>query len=147
MQLANCRHGVKQRLTCWADGAGMITQCPIQPNTTFTYRFDVTGQEGTLWWHSHVSALRATLHGIIVIRPRSGSYPFPKPDVEVPVIIGEWWQRDLVKVDKNFSIGGSFDDNPAAATINGKLGDLYNCSGKLVVCYSSDRLVHTWKTY
>ncbi|XP_040248974.1 laccase-19 isoform X2 [Aegilops tauschii subsp. strangulata] len=122
-------HGVKQRLTCWADGAGMITQCPIQPNTTFTYRFDVSGQEGTLWWHSHVSALRATLHGIIVIRPRSGTYPFPKPDVEVPVIIGEWWQRDLIKVDKNFSIGGSFDDNPAAATINGKLGDLYNCSG------------------
>ncbi|KAE8790754.1 laccase-20-like [Hordeum vulgare] len=123
-------HGVKQRLTCWADGAGMITQCPIQPNTTFTYRFEVSGQEGTLWWHSHVSALRATLHGIIVIRPRSGSsYPFPKPDVEVPVIIGEWWQRDLVKVDNNFSIGGSFDDNPAAAAINGKLGDLYNCSG------------------
>ncbi|VAI51137.1 unnamed protein product [Triticum turgidum subsp. durum] len=125
----NCRHGVKQRLTCWADGAGMITQCPIQPNTTFTYRFDVTGQEGTLWWHSHVSALRATLHGIIVIRPRSGAYPFPKPDVEVPVIIGEWWQRDLVKVDQNFSIGGSFEDNPAAIAINGKLGDLYNCSG------------------
>lgn len=66
----------------------MITQCPIQPNTTFTYRFDVTGQEGTLWWHSHISSLRATLHGIVIIRPKSGSYPFQKPDMDVPVIIG-----------------------------------------------------------
>ena len=66
----------------------MITQCPIQPNTTFTYRFDVTAQEGTLWWHAHVSILRATLHGIIIIRPKSGSYPFQKPHMDVPVIIG-----------------------------------------------------------
>jgi FtsP/CotA-like multicopper oxidase with cupredoxin domain len=48
----------------------MVTQCPIQPNTTFTYRFNVDGQVGTLWWHSHVSILRATLHGIVVIRPQ-----------------------------------------------------------------------------
>jgi laccase len=34
-----------------------------------------------------------------------------------------------MKVDKNFSMGGSFSDNPTAATINGKLSDLYNCSG------------------
>jgi laccase len=46
------------------------------------------------------------------------------------LLVGEWWQRDLMKVDKNFSTGGHFSDNPAGATINGKLGDLYNCSGK-----------------
>ncbi|GJN25639.1 hypothetical protein PR202_gb13492 [Eleusine coracana subsp. coracana] len=119
----------------------MITQCPIQPNTTFTYKFHVDGQEGTLWWHAHVSLLRATLHGIIIIRPKSGSYPFQKPDMEVPIVIGEWWQMDLMKVDKDFANGGVSDDpaadatgdtrgdNPASATINGKLGDLNNCSG------------------
>jgi laccase len=66
----------------------MVTQCPIQPNTTFTYRFNVDGQEGTLWWHAHVSILRATLHGAIIIRPKSGSYPFQKPHMEVPIVIG-----------------------------------------------------------
>jgi laccase len=67
----------------------MVTQCPIQPNTTFTYRFNVDGQVGTLWWHSHVSILRATLHGIVVIRPKSSSYyPFQKPHADVPIIIG-----------------------------------------------------------
>lgn len=70
----------------------MVTQCPIQPNSTFTYRFKVDGQEGTLWWHSHVSILRATLHGIIIIRPKSGSYPFQnhQPHVDVPIIIGTY---------------------------------------------------------
>ncbi|TVU32190.1 hypothetical protein EJB05_23912, partial [Eragrostis curvula] len=83
-------HGVKQRLNCWADGVPMVTQRPILPNENFTYRFDVSGQEGTLWWHSHVPGLRATLHGAFIIRPRNGtgSYPFPKPHKEVPIIVG-----------------------------------------------------------
>ncbi|CAL5097573.1 unnamed protein product [Urochloa decumbens] len=46
-------HGVKQRMNCWNDGVPMVTQCPIQPNQNFTYRFNVAGQEGTLWWHAH----------------------------------------------------------------------------------------------
>lgn len=68
----------------------MITQRPIQPNHNFTYRFDVAGQEGTLWWHAHDAFLRGTVHGALIIRPRHGaaSYPFPRPHREVPIIIG-----------------------------------------------------------
>ncbi|XP_072151653.1 laccase-15-like [Setaria viridis] len=118
-------HGVKQQLNCWADGVPMITQSPILRNQNFTYRFNVTGQEGTLWWHAHVTCLRATLHGAFIIRPRDGasSYPFPNPDKDVPIIIGEWWEMDLDELDS------FFDDNPSGATMNGKFGDLYNCSG------------------
>ncbi|KAM0825026.1 hypothetical protein ACQ4PT_069830 [Festuca glaucescens] len=136
-------HGVKQRLNCWADGAGMVTQCPIQPNATFSYRFNLTGQEGTLWWHSHVSSLRATLYGVIIIRPKSGAYPFRKPDMDVPIIIGEWWHKDLTEVDKAYL--NSNDNDPAAATINGKLGDLSNCSGKAEDSYVLE--VEPGKTY
>jgi laccase len=89
-----CRHGVRQQLNCWADGAGMITQCPIQPNKNFTYRFNVIDQVGTLWWHAHVGFLRASIHGALIIRPRLGpdSYPFPKPDKEIPIVIGLFMQ-------------------------------------------------------
>ena len=74
----------------WMDGANMISQCPIQPHNNFTYRFDITGQEGTLLWHAHVVNLRATLHGALIIRPRLGRpYPFPKPYKEVPLIFGK----------------------------------------------------------
>ncbi|XP_062183260.1 laccase-15-like [Phragmites australis] len=139
-------HGVKQRFNCWADGVPMITQCPILPNHNFTYRFDVAGQEGTLWWHSHTACLRGTLHGAFIIRPRdgAGSYPFPKPYREIPIVIGEWWEMDLVRVDNDF-LDGFLDDEPIAATINGKLGDVYNCSGAVEDGYVLD--VEPGKTY
>ncbi|KQJ87547.1 laccase-15 [Brachypodium distachyon] len=128
-------HGVKQRLNCWADGVGMVTQCPIQPGRNFTYRFNVVGQEGTLWWHAHVAFLRATVHGALIIRPRSREvgklYPFPKPHKEIPIFIGEWWEMDLIEVDRKMTHGFLFQF-PINSTINGKLGDLYNCPGTLV---------------
>ncbi|XP_034569620.1 laccase-15 isoform X2 [Setaria viridis] len=123
-------HGVKQWLNCWADGVPMITQLPIQPNQNFTYRFHVIGQEGTLWWHAHVPFLRASVHGALIIRPRNGasSYPFPKPDREVPIIIADYWQLDLAQAARRMMHGYMYIFSNAS-TINGKLGDLFNCSG------------------
>ncbi|VAH98829.1 unnamed protein product [Triticum turgidum subsp. durum] len=139
-------HGVLQLLNCWNDGVPMITQRPIQPNHNFTYQFDVAGQVGTLWWHAHDAFLRATVHGALVIWPRdgTGSYPFPKPHMEVPIIIGEWWEKDLAQLDRNFS-KGYLDEFSSGSTINGKLGDLFNCSGVLEDGYVLD--VEPGKTY
>jgi len=141
-------HGVKQMLNCWADGPVMVTQCPIQPGKNFTYRFNVVGQEGTLWWHAHVGCLRATVHGALIIRPRSrgsGSlYPFPKPHKEIPIVIGEWWEKSPAQLEKGIA-KGDFTDLPRSATINGKLGDLNNCSGVIEDNYILD-VVHG-KTY
>jgi laccase len=92
------RHGVFQLKSVWMDGANMITQCPIQPGYNFTYQFDITGQEGTLLWHAHVVNLRATLHGALVIRPRSGRpYPFPKPYKEVPIVFRKYFPLFFAK--------------------------------------------------
>ncbi|XP_037410240.1 laccase-19-like [Triticum dicoccoides] len=122
-------HGVRQMRSCWSDGAGFVTECPIPPGGDHVYHFNVTGQVGTLWWHAHVTCLRATVAGAFIIRPKGGMYPFPTPAKDVPIIIGEWWQLDLVELDRRMH-DGNFDDNPLSATINGKLGDLSNCSGK-----------------
>jgi len=82
-------HGVRQMLTGWSDGPEFVTQCPIRPGNSYTYRFTVAGQEGTLWWHAHSSWLRATVHGALIIHPKRGlPYPFPKPQMEAPVILG-----------------------------------------------------------
>ena len=73
----------------WSDGPEYITQCPILPGNNYTYRFNITGQEGTLWWHAHSSWLRATVYGALIIRPRLGNtYPFTTPDEEVPILLG-----------------------------------------------------------
>lgn len=84
-----CRHGVFQLLSAWADGPAYVTQCPIRPGRSYTYKFQITRQEGTLWWHAHVSWLRATVHGALIISPRLfHSYPFPKPYEEATILLG-----------------------------------------------------------
>ncbi|XP_021288987.1 laccase-7-like isoform X1 [Herrania umbratica] len=137
-------HGVFQKLSCWADGPNMITQCPIRPGNKYTYNFRITGQEGTLWWHAHVSWLRATVYGALVIRPRSGrSYPFPKPHREVPILLGEWWNANVIDVERQAVATGVAPNLSDAYTINGRPGDLYPCSQN----HTYKLRVETGKTY
>ncbi|KAM0431334.1 hypothetical protein ACHAPT_005308 [Fusarium lateritium] len=49
-------HGMFQNGTNNMDGTVGITQCPIAPNSNFTYQFDVKRQHGTYWYHAHHSA-------------------------------------------------------------------------------------------
>ncbi|XVF24190.1 hypothetical protein REPUB_Repub13aG0106200 [Reevesia pubescens] len=124
-------HGVRQLRTGWADGPEFVTQCPIRPGGSYTYRFTIQGQEGTLWWHAHSSWLRATVYGVLIIRPREGeSYPFPKPKRETPIILGEWWDANPIDVVREATRTGAAPNISDAYTINGQPGDLYNCSSK-----------------
>ncbi|MBA0601388.1 hypothetical protein Gorai_004568, partial [Gossypium raimondii] len=119
-------HGIHQMLSAWADGPDMITQCPIRPGNKYTYKFKIIKQEGTFWWHSHTSTLRATLYGAIIIRPRAGSsYPFPKPYREVPILLGEWWNGNVVDMANQALAHGTGPNISDAYTINGWPGDLY----------------------
>lgn len=47
-------HGLRQLGSNEMDGANGITECPIAPGDTKTYRFKAT-QYGTSWYHSHYS--------------------------------------------------------------------------------------------
>ncbi|KAK4748230.1 hypothetical protein SAY87_014816 [Trapa incisa] len=125
-------HGIFQLLSAWADGPSFITQCPIPPGSSYTYRFTITGQEGTLWWHAHVSWLRASVYGALIIHPKKGhlGYPFPKPYKEVPLILGEWWNANVVDVEDQALALGVPPNISDAFTINGQPGDLYPCSRK-----------------
>ncbi|KQK05916.1 laccase-13 [Brachypodium distachyon] len=124
-------HGVRQLRSGWYDGPAYITQCPIQPGQSYVYRFTITGQRGTLWWHAHVSWLRATVHGPIVILPPLGvPYPFsPVPYKEVPLMFGEWWKNDTEAVIAQALQTGGGPNISDAFTMNGLPGPLYNvCS-------------------
>ena len=93
------RHGVRQLLSAWADGPAYITQCPIQTGHTYVYKFRIIDQRGTLFYHAHISWLRATvhiswlrstLHGAFIIRPKTHvPYPFQSPIEEIPILIGK----------------------------------------------------------
>ncbi|KAL4930442.1 oxidoreductase tpcJ [Aspergillus undulatus] len=83
-------HGIWQRGTNQYDGVPGVTQCPIPPGSTFTYRFRAT-QYGTSWYHSHYSLQLADgLYGPLVIHgPASANY-----DVDLgPVFISDHYHK------------------------------------------------------
>ncbi|GJM97423.1 hypothetical protein PR202_ga14349 [Eleusine coracana subsp. coracana] len=138
-------HGVKQPRNPWSDGPEYITQCPIKPGGSFTYRVILSEEEGTLWWHAHTGFDRATLHGAIVIHPKQGTKlpffsSFPPSPLEkkkkkkveevAPIILGEWWRDDDVNQLLEDAMRTGEDVKPADAnTINGQPGDLFfSCS-------------------
>ncbi|XP_023528615.1 laccase-17-like [Cucurbita pepo subsp. pepo] len=122
-------HGVRQLRTGWADGPAYVTQCPIQTGQAYTYNFTLKGQRGTLLWHAHISWLRATIHGPIIILPRRNeSYPFEKPHREAPIVFGEWFNVDPESVIQQALQTGGGPNVSDAYTINGLPGLLYNCS-------------------
>ncbi|KAK9940580.1 hypothetical protein M0R45_017234 [Rubus argutus] len=124
-------HGIRQLQSGWADGPSYITQCPIQTNQSYVYNFTITGQRGTLLWHAHISWLRATLYGPLIILPKDNdSYPFAKPHKEVPIMFGEWWNVDPEAVISEALQTGKGPNVSDAYTINGLPGPLYNCSKK-----------------
>nr|AAK37828.1 laccase [Pinus taeda] len=136
-------HGVRQLRSGWADGPGYVTQCPIQTGKSYVYNFTITGQRGTLWWHAHISWLRVSVHGAIIIYPNLHlPYPFPKPHKEVPVILGEWWNANTEKVIQQALQTGGGPNVSDAYTINGLPGPLYNCSNETFVLK-----VHPGQTY
>jgi len=61
-------HGFFQARTSDMDGPSFVNQCPIPPNTTFTYDFSTTTQSGNFWYHSHLSTQYCDgLRGAIVV--------------------------------------------------------------------------------
>ena len=75
------------------DGVPHLTQQPIPPGTTYTYRFPVI-QNGTYWYHSH-SGLQEQIgmYGSLVFHKRRDDPAFRK-DIDdlpsVPVMLSEW---------------------------------------------------------
>ncbi|CAL9242536.1 unnamed protein product [Arabidopsis halleri] len=122
-------HGVEQPRNPWSDGPEYITQCPIRPGSDFMYKVIFSIEDTTVWWHAHSSWTRATVHGLIFVYPRPPeSLPFPKADHEVPLVLGEWWKRDVREVVEEFIRTGGAPNVSDALTINGHPGFLYPCS-------------------
>ncbi|RVW26823.1 Laccase-14 [Vitis vinifera] len=100
-----------------------ITQCPIQPGSKFSQKIILSSEEGTLWWHAHSDWTRATVHGAIIVYPKNGTkYPFPKPNAEIPIILGQWWKSDVNAVRDEGLATGADPNASDSLLINGQPG-------------------------
>ncbi|KAI8962274.1 putative multicopper oxidase [Daldinia sp. FL1419] len=88
-------HGIFQNGSNWMDGAAGVTQCPIAPGASYLYRFNVTGQAGTYFYHGHqgVQALNG-LVGPLVIHSRDEVKNKPMPYSSDRVVLLQDWYYD-----------------------------------------------------
>ena len=127
-------HGLPMRGTPYMDGVAFITQCPINPNSKFTYDF-YAEPKGTYWYHSHIGPQRVKgVLGALVIREREDKYKLEEHIMQIQ----DWNHdntadlvsqhadfgiyKDRVKYKSSQSLDGSFFSNFDVQTglINGK---------------------------
>jgi len=80
-------HGIRQNYTNQNDGVVSITQCPLTPGKTMTYRWRAV-QYGSSWYHSHIGlqAWEGVFGGIIINGPATANYNIDKGSL----ILNDW---------------------------------------------------------
>lgn len=101
-------HGLYQRNTPFMDGVPFITQCPILPGQTFTYKFQAY-PKGTFWYYSTTGFQRIDgASGALIVRPRGAD-----STTEQILQVQEWY-------DNIHSNGASLLANLGEGTHHGK---------------------------
>lgn len=96
-------HGLFQKGQNYADGAQMLTQCPIPAGHKFTYNFTVEDQVGTYWYHSHSGSQYGDgLRGLFIIDEPEGSVQPFEYDEELLLTVSEWYHTEAPVLSKNF---------------------------------------------
>lgn len=83
-------HGIRQNGTNYMDGVPAVTQCPIAPGDSFTYRWRAS-QYGSTWYHSHfaVQAWDGVQGGLIINGPATQNYDVDKGTI----LFNDWSPR------------------------------------------------------
>ena len=85
------------------DGIPHLTQMPIAPGTSFTYRFPII-QTGTHWYHSHAGLQEQIgMYGSFIMHKRADDETFRKgiDDLPaVPIILSEWTNLKPERVNR-----------------------------------------------
>ncbi|KAK9047227.1 hypothetical protein V6N11_053077 [Hibiscus sabdariffa] len=106
----------------------------IQPGRNFTYEIELDDEIGTLWWHATSAWASATVHGAFVVLPAANEeYPFPTPDSDKTIILGEWFRQELTEANQTIAPGQA-----DAYTINGHVGETNGCSNDTAFEYQVD---------
>jgi len=87
-------HGLHQIGTTHMDGPAHVTQCPIAPGSSFTYKFYLD-QSGTYWYHSHTgSQYPDGLRGSFIVKDKVD--PFKTAyDEEYLLTVSDWYNQQV----------------------------------------------------
>ncbi|KAM7268183.1 hypothetical protein ACFE04_010349 [Oxalis oulophora] len=116
-------NGIQQRLNSWQDGVSG-TNCAIQPGKNWTYQFQMKDQIGSFFYFPSINFQKAAGgFGPIRVNNRNViAVPFPKPEEEFDLLIGDWlsgnykdYKNDMNQVGFNLS-----SIQPSTILMNGK---------------------------
>lgn len=118
-------HGFLQRGSNWYDGVPSVSQCPIAPYHSFTYRIPAQ-LYGSSWYHAHYSAqyTAGVLGPIIVYGPSQQPY-----DIDIgPVMLSDWYHIPYFSIVSD-AVGTDLSEIPPTSDsllINGR--GRFDCS-------------------
>ncbi|KAI3917025.1 hypothetical protein MKX01_003474 [Papaver californicum] len=120
-------HGIRQLDTPWADGTASISQCAINPEETFVYRFKVD-KTGTYFYHGHYGMQRsAGLYGSLVVDVADGEQEPFRYDGEFNILLSDWWHKNVHEQEIGLSSNPlRWIGEPQSILLNGR--GQYNCS-------------------
>ncbi|KAF4540341.1 Multicopper oxidase [Lasiodiplodia theobromae] len=96
-------HGIRQNWTDQMDGVPSLTQCPIAPGDSYTYKWRAV-EYGTGWYHSHfyVQAWDGVFGGIVINGPASSNY-----DVDLGhLFLQDWYHQTADELVSQAATGG-----------------------------------------
>ncbi|KAK4239002.1 putative laccase precursor [Achaetomium macrosporum] len=87
-------HGIRQFQSFQHDGVNGITECPIAPGDSFTYRFRAL-QYGSAWYHSHYSLQYGDglLGPMTIYGPSTAN--FDDDEAFRPILLTDWSHRSV----------------------------------------------------
>ncbi|ESQ27558.1 hypothetical protein EUTSA_v10018365mg [Eutrema salsugineum] len=113
-------NGLQMRKNSWQDGV-RGTNCPILPGTNWTYRFQIKDQIGSYFYFPTLLLQKAAggYGSIRVYSPELVQVPFPHPDGEFDILIGDWFYTDHRVMRASLDNGLSLA-TPDGILINGR---------------------------
>ncbi|KAF5451358.1 hypothetical protein F2P56_026471 [Juglans regia] len=119
-------NGIKQRKNSWQDGV-LGTNCAIQPNSNYTYKFQTKDQIGSYTYFPSTLLHKAAggFGGLNVYeRPRI-PIPFPNPDGDFTLLVGDWFKTNHKTLQQSLDSGKSLPF-PDGVLINGQAQNTYS---------------------
>ena len=107
-------HGLRQNNTPWMDGMEYLTQCRIEPRSSFRYIFKAY-PSGTFWYHSHTTTQRTDgMYGGLIILERNmkeiqaklGTF-HDEPGQHI-IFLTEWFPQSASNYIREASSGSNF---------------------------------------
>ncbi|GMY11698.1 l-ascorbate oxidase like [Fagus crenata] len=119
-------NGIKQRKNSWQDGV-LGTNCPIPPNSNYTYKFQAKDQIGTFTYFPSTLLHKAAggFGGLNVYERPQIPIPFPNPDGDFTLLVGDWFKTNHKTLQQSLDSGKSLPF-PDGVLINGQAQNTFS---------------------